>query len=1074
MPKLEQIKNVLVIGSGPTVVGQACEFDYAALQACQALRAHGCCVTLLESNPATRSSDIDITDRTYLEPVTAEVCRRIIEREQPDSLLPTAGGQTGLNLSYELARSGVLDEFGVSLLGVPAEAIELSEDREQFKGAMERIGLRVPDSGVARSVEQGMEIGLRIGFPLVIKPAFTLGGIGGATVYNRDELSEALVQAIHVSPVGQTLVERYLRGWREFECSALIDRNGTVLVAVVMEDLDPMGVHTGDSAVVAPAITLGPQRHAELIELCGRALGGLKLTGCAASIQFALDPDGEEALLIEVNTRSTRSSTLAIKATGLPIARISAELSLGFTLEELLGELPPKGSALLCPDAGHYAIKLPRFAANRFPGLSRLLDTSMKSVGEAVAVGDSFNEALQKAIRAIEINRAGLGCDGKDLRPEQLDDEALRSQLINPNDERLFYLRIALGRGMSVDQAAQLCGMRPEVIENIKAINDACDELAGRSLDTLDAQRLLELKAEGFSDLQLAYLLGATEEQVRQRRHELGVVPEFKRLAISPCYEGFASRYSTYARGSQPTEMDEGRDKVLVLGPGPNRIGQGIQYDHSTAHALAALAGLNLRGLIVNSNPEAVSTAPIGAHTLYLEPLSLEHVIEVVRAEQPLGVLAQFGGQSALELAAALDQAGVRLLGTPAEAFALTRDHKRLCDLLTELGLNRPDNGTAHDLESAKALALSIGYPVVVRPYYALGGRAMQIVYNESQLTHFIGYASRGEGIGQILVDRFLDYAVEVDVDAICDGVDVFIGGIVEHIEEAGVHSGDSACVLPPRTLSLAMTEELCRQTRELALKLGVIGLINVQFAIKGETIYVLGVTPRASQAVPFVTKATGAPLAQLAVKVIMGASLRELGCLETPQVKHVAVREAIFPFVRFPGVDPRLGPEMKSVGEVIGIDSAYGMAFIKSQQAAGQMLPTSGRAFFSLKDQDKGALVSMAKRLVQMGFEIIATEGTADVFQRHEIPVTTVLKFSQGRPNCVDLLMSGGIDLIINTPSQRQAQGDEGQIRTKAYAYGVPLITTVSGAYAAVNGIEALRGKPQLEVRSLQEYLKG
>jgi carbamoyl-phosphate synthase large subunit len=1078
MPKRTDIKKVLIIGSGPIVIGQACEFDYSGSQACKALREEGYRIVLVNSNPATIMTDPRMADRTYIEPITAEVIEKIIAKERPDAILPTVGGQTGLNMAVFLARAGVYRKYGVEVLGASAEAIARAEDRDLFKKAMVEIGLEVPESGIATSVEGGMAIGERIGLPLILRPAFTLGGAGGSTAYNFEELKAGLVRGLTTSPIGQVLVEQSVLGWKEIEFEVLRDCADNVIMITSMENVDPMGVHTGDSMVVAPSQTLTAKEYAHYVNLSKRIIRKIGISGGGANIQFGGNPANDEIVIIEVNPRLSRSSALASKATGFPIARVATKLAIGMTLDEVRNDVTGKTYAFFEPTVDYCVFKIARFTFKKFRQADPTINTSMKSVGEAMSIGRTFKEALQKGIRSLEISRYGLGFDGKDhLLPEPKDDVELEHKLVVPNDARHFYIKYALEKGWSTEKVADLTKIDRWFIENIREIIETAGKVAcykGKArLKKMPTELLREAKRAGFSDVQIGFLTGAGELAVYAEREARGLRPAYK--LVDTCAGEFSADrpyyYSTYERVDENRVTD--RKKILILGGGPNRIGQGIEFDYCCCHASYAVKELGYEAIIVNSNPETVSTDYDTSDKLYFEPLTREDVLAIIQAEKPEGVIVQLGGQTPLNLAVPLEQAGVRILGTSPDSIDRAEDRERFKQLLDQSGLVQPPNGTATSLEGAKAIAAEIGYPIVIRPSYVLGGTAMEIVYDEGDLARFMAeakIASDTFGEHPILIDKFIDNAIEVDVDAIADGKICVIGGIMEHIEPAGVHSGDAAMVLPPTTLTDQIIAKLVEYTKALAMALEVKGLMNVQYAVRGDTIYVFEVNPRASRTIPFVSKSIGVPLANIATKVMLGRTLEELGFTKEVEPDHVAVKQSVFPFVRFPGVDAVLGPEMKSTGEVMGIDSSFGVACAKSLQGAGQVLPMEGTVFISVRNADKREIIFIAKKLEDLGFGLVATEGTAAALARHDVKVRRLQRVSVGRPNVLDLMKNKEIRLIINTVSGKNPRKDEITIRTQAIANSIPLISTVSAAAAFVNGIEALK-KRGLTVKSLQEY---
>ncbi|MBL7223120.1 MAG: carbamoyl-phosphate synthase large subunit [Candidatus Brocadiae bacterium] len=1078
MPKRTDIKRILMIGSGPIIIGQACEFDYSGSQACKALREEGYEIVLINSNPATIMTDPSMADRTYIEPITPEVIEKIIARERPDAILPTLGGQTGLNVAVFLARAGVYDRYGVEVLGASPEAISRAEDRELFRQCMLDIGLRIPDSGIATSVEEGMKIGEGLGFPIIIRPAFTMGGSGSATAYNVEELEEYLACGITTSPMGQVLVEESVLGWKEIEFEVMRDCADNVIMITSMENIDAMGVHTGDSMVVAPSQTLTTKEYVEYTDLCRRIIRKIDVTGGGVNIQFGGNPANGDIVVIEVNPRLSRSSALASKATGFPIARVATKLAIGMTLDEILNDVTGRTYAFFEPTVDYCVFKIARFTFKKFPQADPTINTSMKSVGEAMSIGRNFKEAFQKGIRSLEISRFGLGFDGRDDRvPEPKDEAELRHKLVQPNDMRHFYIKLALERGMTVDEVAELTKIDRWFLWNIQEILQTGGRVAeyqgSDGLAAMPDELWWEAKGSGFSDVQMGHMTGTSELAVYDERQRRGIRPAFK--LVDTCAGEFdAARpyyYSTYERVNE--NRVTANKKVLILGGGPNRIGQGIEFDYCCCHASYAVRELGYEAIIVNSNPETVSTDYDTSDKLYFEPLTREDLLAIIEEEQPEGVIVQLGGQTPLNLAVPLEQAGVRILGTSPDAIDRAEDRRRFAALLQKLGFIQAANGTAFTFEEAKTVAAEIGYPVVVRPSYVLGGRAMEVVFDEEQLAGFMIEARLASDTVEehpILIDKFLEHAIEVDVDAVADGTMCVVGGVMEHIEEAGVHSGDSACALPPITLTDAQVDELRRQTKALATELGVVGLMNVQFAVRDDAIYVLEVNPRASRTVPFVSKAINVPLAKIATQVMLGHKLADLGFTEEVSIEHVAVKQAVFPFVRFPGVDAVLGPEMKSTGEVMGIDESFGLAFAKSQQGAGHTLPTEGTVFVSVRNSDKREIIFIAKKLEDMGFEIVATEGTAAALQRNGVTVQTVQRVSVGRPNVLDRIKNGEVHLIINTVSGKKPRQDEIRIRTAALANRVPLISTISGAGAFVSGIEALR-KKGISVKSIQEY---
>ena len=1064
MPRRTDIRRILLIGSGPIVIGQACEFDYSGTQAVKALREEGFEVVLVNSNPATIMTDPELADRTYVEPLTPEVLQLVIERERPDALLPTLGGQTGLNLAVALAERGVLDRFGVELIGAKLEAIRKAEDRELFKAAMQKIGLALPCSGYARSLEEALDVIRAVGYPAIIRPSFTLGGTGGSVAWNPEELEGAIRWGLQQSPIGQVLVEESVIGWKEFELEVMRDLADNVVIVCSIENFDPMGVHTGDSITVAPALTLTDKEYQLMRDAALAIIREIGVETGGSNIQFAVNPRDGRLVVIEMNPRVSRSSALASKATGFPIAKIAAKLAAGYTLDELTNDITRETPASFEPTIDYCVVKVPRWAFEKFPEADQTLTTQMKSVGEVMAIGRTFKEALQKAIRSLEQDRHGLGLD----RPAP-DDDTLRDRLRVPNPDRLLYLAEAMRRGVSREELATLTRIDPWFLAQLEELV-AFEEVVRASPD-LSAETLRRAKRLGFSDRRLAELAGRTELDIREARRAGGIRPTFK--VVDTCAAEFVAHtpylYSTYEEEDEAPPTD--RPKVVILGSGPNRIGQGIEFDYACVHAAFALREAGVEAIMINCNPETVSTDYDTSDRLYFEPLTLEDVLNVVEKERPLGVVVQFGGQTPLKLAVPLERAGVRILGTSPDAIDRAEDRQRFSALLQKLGLSQPPNGSARSVEEATRIAAGLGYPVLVRPSYVLGGRAMEVVYDAGRLQAWMAENARAAPEHPILVDKFLEDAIEIDVDALCDGTDVFVGGVMEHIEKAGIHSGDSACALPPYSIGDDQVERLRVQTRALARELGVVGLLNIQFAIKGDTIYVLEVNPRASRTVPFVSKAIGVPLAKLATRVMLGAPLRDLDVAEVADLPHVAVKEAVFPFVKFPGVDVLLGPEMRSTGEVMGLAREFRTAYLKSQVAAGSPLPQDGKVFLSVRNRDKRAIAQIGRHLADRGFQIVATQGTAKVLERHGIAVEVVHKVAEGwRPNIVDLMKQGEIRLVINTPEDGRARKDSYLMRRTAVTQNIPYYTTMDGAEAALEAIEAQRSDP-VEVRSLQAY---
>ncbi|WP_114394678.1 carbamoyl-phosphate synthase large subunit [Oleisolibacter albus] len=1085
MPKRTDIKSICIIGAGPIIIGQACEFDYSGVQACKALRQEGYRVILINSNPATIMTDPGLADATYIEPITPAMVAKILEKERPDALLPTMGGQTALNTALALFRDGTLDRLGVEMIGAKADVIEKAEDRLKFRDAMDKIGLESPRSRVVKSYEEALEALAVVGLPAIIRPSFTLAGTGGGIAFNRIEFEDIVKGGLRASPVGEVLIEESVLGWKEYEMEVVRDSKDNCIIVCSIENIDAMGVHTGDSMTVAPALTLTDKEYQIMRNASLAVLREIGVDTGGSNVQFGVHPDTGRMVVIEMNPRVSRSSALASKATGFPIAKIAAKLAVGYTLDELDNDITGTTPASFEPTIDYVVTKVPRFAFEKFPGADNTLTTSMKSVGEAMAIGRSFAESMQKALRSME-----TGLTGFDDLPD-LDLNTLPAKLSTPTPERLLIVAQAFRTGMTVDQIYEYCKYDPWFLRQIQAIVQTEAEVKAKGLAALDAQAFARLKGMGFGDSRLATLTGTSEAEVAAARRAVGVRPVFKR--IDTCAAEFASRtpymYSTYEGNGFEAPEDESRPtdrtKVVILGGGPNRIGQGIEFDYCCVHAVYALREAGYETIMVNCNPETVSTDYDTADRLYFEPLTAEDVIELVRKEQEngkvLGCIVQFGGQTPLKLAAALEAAGIPILGTTPDAIDLAEDRERFQQLLYTLQLRQPNNGLARSLAEAQAVAARIGFPIVIRPSYVLGGRAMEIVHDMAGLQRYIATAVKVSGKNPVLIDSYLQDAIEVDVDAVADGETVYVAGIMEHIEEAGIHSGDSACALPPYTLPRAVVDELAAQTVKLAKGLKVVGLMNVQFAVKhnaegtgpaGFDVYILEVNPRASRTVPFVAKATGTAIAKVAARIMAGEKLSAF-TLTGPFPKHTAVKEAVFPFNRFPGVDILLGPEMRSTGEVMGLDHDFAMAFAKSQMGAGVQLPKTGTVFISVRERDKPAMVPLARRLLDMGFKVIATRGTARLLAEQGVAVTPVNKVVEGQPHIVDAMINGEVQLVFNTTEGTQALSDSFSLRRAALTNNIPYYTTVAGARAAVEAISALR-TDKLDVAPLQTYLSG
>ncbi len=1068
MPKRTDIHKILIIGAGPIIISQACEFDYSGTQACKALKEEGYEIVLVNSNPATIMTDPETADHTYIEPVTPGVLAMIIEKERPDALLPTLGGQTGLNTAVAVAEMGVLEKYRVEMIGASLESIRKAEDRDLFRRAMKKIGLRVPRSGIASDMATAKKIAEEIGFPLIVRPSFTLGGTGGGVAYNPEEVENLAAAGLEASMIGQVMLEESVLGWKEYELEVMRDRNDNAVIVCSIENMDPMGIHTGDSITVAPVQTLTDREYQTMRNAAIAVLREVGVDTGGSNVQFAVSPHTGEMIVVEMNPRVSRSSALASKATGFPIAKIAAKLAVGYTLDELPNDITGETTAAFEPALDYCVVKIPRWNFEKFPETEDVLTTSMRSVGETMAIGRSFKEALQKGLRSLEIGRFGFGADGKDtlLQPSV---EELEKLLAKPSSNRIFYLHQALCAEMPIKTVYALTGIDPWFLNQLKEIVKMQRRIAGQGKKiTMDSLR--EAKRYGFSDVQIGHLTGLKEAAVLNLRKKKAIKPVYK--LVDTCAAEFRAAtpyyYSSYESENEARRST--RKKIMILGGGPNRIGQGIEFDYCCVHASFALRELGIESIMVNSNPETVSTDYDTSDKLYFEPLTHEDLLHIIDAEKPDGVIVQFGGQTPLNLSMTLLESGVPIIGTHPKDIARAEDRKAFQVMLNRLGLLQPSNGTATSVAEAAAIAEKIGFPVIVRPSYVLGGRAMKIVYDRKSLENFAALALIASPEHPILIDRFLEDAVEIDVDALSDGRMTVIGGIMEHIEAAGVHSGDSACVLPPYTLTPEQIDEIAAATKALARELNVIGLMNVQYALKNKKLYVLEVNPRASRTVPFVSKATGVPLAKLATKVMVGSSLPELGLTREAAPSHISVKEAVMPFNRFPGVDLLLGPEMKSTGEVMGVDTDFGAAYAKAQIAAGQNLPCEGTVFISVQDADKPAVLDVAKDFERLGFKIIATQGTAAFFQGHGIPTEAINKVSAGRPHVVDAIKNKRIQFVINTGTGDKTRQDGYLIRRAALKFNIPYATTIAGAKAMCKGIGAIKSKT-LSVQPIQSY---
>lgn len=1067
MPKRTDIHKILIIGSGPITIGQACEFDYSGTQACKALREEGYEVVLVNSNPATIMTDPEIADKTYIEPIVPEIVEKIIEKERPDALLPTLGGQTALNTAIVLYESGVLHKYGVEMIGAQYHAIKKGEDRAEFNKAMERIGLKVPVSRVVHTLEEALEVIPHIGFPAIIRPAYTLGGTGGGIAYNQEEFVEIVKKGLELSLKTEVQIDRSLIGWKEYELEVMRDKNDNVVIICSIENLDPMGVHTGDSITVAPAQTLTDQEYQRLRDYAIAIIREIGVETGGSNIQFAVNPKNGEVVVIEMNPRVSRSSALASKATGFPIAKIAAKLSVGYTLDEIQNDITKETPASFEPTLDYVVVKIPRFNFEKFKGVSPVLGTQMQSVGEVMSIGRTFKEAFQKALRSLE--RGLVGWEEKGVSGGEVE-ALLEEKLRIPGPDRVLYIKDAMLRGWSIERIYELSAIDPWFLKQMAEILEVEKNYRKKSLEMLSAEDFKELKQHGFSDSQIAKWYGTTEDIVRQKRKSSGVLPTYK--LVDTCAAEFEAKtpyyYSTYE--DEDEVRPSSREKVMILGSGPNRIGQGVEFDYACVHAAFALRDMGYESIMVNSNPETVSTDYDTSDRLYFEPLTFEDVMNIYEKEKPLGVILQFGGQTPLKLAKSLEKAGVPILGTSSEAIDIAEDRDRFRDLIQSLGFKQPPSAIARNIHEVAELAEQVGYPVLARPSYVLGGRAMVIVYSREELERYLQEEADALKDGPVLIDKFLDDAQEVDVDALGDGEDVVIAGIMQHIEEAGIHSGDSAMVLPPVSLSKEMIDRIIYQTQAVGKALKVKGLMNVQFAIKDNELYFIEVNPRASRTVPFVSKATGKPWAKLATRVIMNKDTIQSLRLPLYEKPHfVSVKEVVIPFQKFPKADVILGPEMKSTGEVMGIDRTFAKAFIKAEMAAGDHYPESGTILITVNDRDKPKIVEAAKRLVEMGYKIVATENTAKYLKENYVPCEMVFKLGQGRPDILDLMKNGQIHMIFNTPASSKAHHDDAYIRRQAIQSRIPLITTVSAIYAAIEAM-AERHQP-LEVQAIQEY---
>ncbi|MBF0224185.1 MAG: carbamoyl-phosphate synthase large subunit [Desulfobacterales bacterium] len=1074
MPKRTDIKKILIIGAGPIIISQACEFDYSGTQACKALKSEGYNVVLINSNPATIMTDPDMADRIYIEPITPDMVAKIIERERPDALLPTLGGQTGLNTAVKVAKMGVLEQYSVELIGASLEAIKKAEDRELFRKSMEKIGLRIPRSGFAHNMIEVWEIAEQLGYPIIVRPSFTLGGTGGGVAYNREDLEKLSKSGLDASMITQIMLEESVLGWKEYELEVMRDKNDNVVIVCSIENFDPMGVHTGDSITVAPIQTLSDKEYQIMRNASIAIMREIGVDTGGSNVQFAVNPKNGEMIVVEMNPRVSRSSALASKATGFPIAKIAAKLAVGYTLDEIPNDITGETLAAFEPTLDYCVVKIPRWTFEKFPETKDYLTTSMKSVGETMAIGRNFKEAFQKGIRSLEIGRYGLGGDGKEpggLFDNLPSDFEIQQNLATPNSKRIFYIHDAIMKGMSIDFIYELTQIDPWFLYQIKQIVDM-EKVIKTQGKNLSDELLRKAKSFGFSDVQIGYLTDRKEDEIRTIKKNKNIRPVYK--LVDTCAAEFKAStpyyYSTYEQEDESRVSN--KKKVAILGGGPNRIGQGIEFDYCCVQASFALAEEGVESIMINSNPETVSTDYDTSNQLYFEPLTKEDVLHIIETEKPIGIIVQFGGQTPLNLSVPLHEAGVPILGTQPESIDRAEDREHFQAMLKKLNLMQPLNGTAISIEEAIKVANDIRYPVIVRPSYVLGGRAMKIVYEENDLINFTKIAMMASPEYPILIDKFLEDAIEVDVDAISDGKNTVIAGVMEHIEEAGVHSGDSACVLPPYSLNKKTIDEIKEATKAMAKELNVIGLMNVQYAVKSDKVFVLEVNPRASRTIPFVSKATGISFAKLATKIMLGKSLEELGIIDEKVPPYFSVKEAVLPFDRFPDVDTLLGPEMKSTGEVMGIDYDFGVAYAKSQLGAGQMLPKSGTVFISVKDKDKKAVLKVAKNFIKIGFKIMATRGTSAFLNENGIENTVINKVSMGRPHVIDAITNGEIQQIINTGTSSETKKDGYHIRRAAIKFNIPYATTIQGATAMCRGIEALI-KNNLSVKTIKEYYK-